>query len=376
MKNIIRIAIGVFLGCCCCKSPNNTTPDTDTDGKKNIQVWMNPITIKNTEPVNFTTGAWDLSDLSKWTKTQKGLDVVYVFIDAICHKDVTDAQLESFCDMLKKTDTKLAIELAGLGNWYQTSYQPGTDDYAYNSMYGDFGDYTRLKKLMGILAKRGLIIEYLNFDHAFMRAMNPKYANESPKMSIREAAEQLYKYMAMWHKECAGTKFNYIVNFPNHGWKRSPSITGNPTPAFSDYYFGDFYDDFQEICRLNEISDVKMNAIVVDFPYNPYLNSDMVLSKTEKKNRIKDLEKETKAAGMEYGVIFNSEDEGMGRTSDHNRQYFNASMEFIAYYLANGGDPDYFINEAWYQYPDKLLPEDEPFTLMNLTLEIIKKYKK
>jgi len=359
------------LGCMSCTQLKNTKIN-----EKDKQVWMNPFNILSTEPVSFSSGGWELSDLAQWTKTQKGLDVIYIYIDAITNRTVTDAQIEDFCDMLKKTNKELAIELAGLCNWYQSSYQPGTDDFANQSVYGERGEFYRLRKFRDALTKRGLKISYLNFDHPFMRAMNPTYENVSPKMSIKEAAEQLYLSMAMWQKECPGIKFNYVVNFPNHGWKGGAPVTGSPIPEFSEYFFGDFYDDFKEICRLNETSGIRMNAIVVDFPYNPYLNSDMAFPKSEKTDRIRDLEKETKDAGMKFGIIFNSEDEGMGRNGAGNRQYYSASLEFVDYYVLNGGEPDFFINESWYQNPDKLLPEDEPYTIANLTLEMIKRVKK
>jgi hypothetical protein len=340
------------------------------------EVWMNPFTVPNSNPTQFSKETWKLPDLTNWAKTQKGLDVICVFIGAIDNfSAATDAQIKDFCKMLEQTGIKLAIELCGLCNWYQNTYKPESYNFAYQSVYGEFGEFTKISKLIKALQKRGLTIDYLNFDHAILRAMNPSYENASPKMSLREAAEQLYLCMAMWKKECAGIKFNYVVNFPNHGWKSGIPVTGSQWPKFSDYFYGDFYDDFKEICRLNKISDIKMNAIIVDFPYNLYLNSDMALSKTEKLERIKDLEKETKDAGMKYGIIFNSEKEGNGLTGDHNRDYYNAVLEYIKYYTSNGGDPDYYINESWYQYPDKLLPEDEPFTLTNLTLEIIKRVK-
>ena len=345
------------------------TTKREDETKMPNQVWMSSFR------------PWELGSLEAWTETREDLDVLCVFIDAVAN--AADDEFDRFCDMVKKTGIKLAVECAGICDWYANLYEPGGDDFAYNSVYGAGGEFARLAKLKD----RGVKIDYLNFDHGILRGTNPCDTPE-PQMSTKEAAEQLYLAMKYWKNEYPDIKFNYIVNFPNHGWKGGFAYNYQWN---SDLFYGDFWEDFTEICRLNkenEESGIKINAIIADFPYN-YATGKMGTTFPKKKfdvknydwiGRILDLESETKAAGMKFGLIFNCDIAGYGKRFTPEK-YFADTVDFLDLYTSKGGKPDYYINESWYFLPDgthvpELLPETEPYTMTNLTMRFIEKVKK
>ena len=358
-----------------CKKSENIEEKTKTEaetengekGEEEMahQVWMSSFT------------PWELDRLEEWVEMRENLDVVCVFIDAIANASGED--LSRFADMLKKTGLKVSVECAGICDWYANSHTPGSDDFAYNSVYGDGGEFTRLKKLINL----GVKIDYLNIDHGILRGTNPGDGSEV-RMSPKEAAQQLFAAMKYWRKEFPGIKFNYIVNFPNHGWKGGFAYNYQ---WGSEFFCGDFYEVFELICAQNDESDVKMNAIVADFPYN-YATGKMPTTFAKKVfdaksydwiGRIMDLEAESKAAGMKFGLIFNCDIAGYGRKASAEK-YCADTLEYVDLYTSRGGDPDYFISESWYFLPDgthipALLPESAADTMTALTRQIAKKAK-
>ena len=339
------------------------TPDEREDEFEMAgQIWMSSFT------------PWALDALDAWTQTRDGLDVLCVFIDAVVN--ASDDEFERFCALLKRTGLKLSVECAGICDWYANLYAAGGDEFAYNSVYGDGGEFKRLGKK---LKDNGVAIDYLNIDHGILRGTNPA---DTPKaqMSTKEAAEQLYLAMKHWRNEFPDIKFNYIVNFPNHGWKGGFAYNHQWN---SDFFCGDFYEDFLEICRLNEETDIKMNAVIVDFPYNyavgrmptTFSRSKFDVRKYDWIERILDLEAETKAAGMKFGLIFNSDIAEYGRRFTPEK-YYADTVEYLNLYISRGGRPHYYINESWYFFEGahvpELLPETERYTMTNLTLEFIK----
>ena len=348
-------------------SNQNQNEDKGDKTEMSNQVWMSAF-----QP-------WRLDALDEWAQTGAKLDVLCVFIDDVVK--ATDEELNQLHDMLDKTGIKLAVECAGICNWYANLYAPGNDDFAYNSVYGEGGEFTRLKRLIDM----GIKISYLNIDHGILRGTNPDDTSEL-KMSGKEAAEQLFTAMKYWKKELPDIKFNYIVNFPNHGWKGEFAYNYQWD---SDFFCGDFYEDFKEICRLNNENEsgVKMNAVIADFPYNyaigkmstTFLKKDFNVKNYDWVGRILDLESETKTAGMKFGLIFNCDIAGYGKNVTAEK-YCTDTLKYLDLYKSKGGLPDYNISESWYFLPDgtnipKLLPESESYTMTNLTMEIIKKVK-
>lgn len=73
------------------------------------------------------------------------------------------------------------------------------------------------------------------------------------------------------------------------------------------------------------------------------------------------------AKGIRFGMFFNS-DRG-GNLSD--KAFYTQSLLSYKEFTANFGKVDDILIESWYPYPLALIPEDQPYTFMNLAKKMI-----
>jgi len=357
MKKIIGLSIvvfaSIFLLCACTGKPNKSNEsdkgEIEMGTKKPIpdsQVWLHTLHPWLHQEKEQIDDYFDfLTDKSNWEYVAANADAIEFFGYIMASSDGwTDERVVRFCDMIKATGLRISLELAG-----------GPDRYMYRRFI-----------------EQGVYFDYGNFDGVIWRLMHPDgNADGDPAMTREEAAGEFVHIIKEWREVFPDMKFNYLWNFPNHGWKGDASITYPGTPGYSDAYL-----DLIAVEKAAREAGIPLHGVVLDAPYDYNRNGKSLNGSSVKGDlidRLLDAEREIKALGLKYHLIFNCETPGaMGPDG----QYYKDTLLYIDEYEKRGGKPDVYIIESWYDVsPSKHIPEDAPYTLTYLTAEVLRHVK-
>jgi len=309
---------------------------------------------------------------------------------------MTDAHLDALCDILKATNTKLAMEMAFLFYFdpegWGADFDP-TSDRAAKILF----DWSMKNARVAEFLKRGVKVDMFVIEGAITRA-NDIYAqfnNGIPydswekKMSYDDACALLTKVISLFKEVLPDAEFIYTFNIPNFGYK------GGWAPN-QGYYGGDGrrqgMGDCYEIFNAMTENRVPIDGIMIDMPYEykniriPDNANGAIWETTwapegkmsgDLLDRMKDFEDIVKSTTGEngkkltYAVYFNTMREISGE--DYSRQ----TLTFIKDYTDNyGGRPDRYNHYSWVaSQPAYALPETRPHTNTWITSEIIKRVK-
>lgn len=334
------------------------------------QVWM----------TTYPHKALEVNDLSQWGYVSENLDVITLYPDPITEyldTDEIDKFYSDFCNMVKRTGMRVALECGGLLGYYERYAEDTSQNSTANYLYDCIHEINLVLDKVVRLKQHGIDIDYLNFDHPLLRAMYEleNYDGDLPVISHEEAVGYLIEVMKLWREILPDVQFNFITNFANHSWKKYPAYTKGYTD--SKYGDGNAYDDFIAVTKAADDAGIPFYAVIVDNPYdyaeadNPS-NQDFDPASVDWYARILDIEKETKKLGLKFGIFFNCETCGMHGSEG---EYYKHTMEYINKYTKRGGDPDIYFIQSWYDNPEKTFPETKEYTQSYITAAVIRQVK-
>ncbi len=210
-------------------------------------------------------------------------------------------------------------------------------------------------------------LDYLSPDGLIKRVTKVLVPEEQPHITMEEAFDASVAFFQEVRRKYPNIRIGYLTNFPNWDFFYDGTLHYGTNNGIFSYRTGYRFDQvLDEInTRLKAVGE-KIAFVEVDNPYKPYY------VKTEEPSRpgitfnnremLKALEQYCHDNDMAYGLIFNSA--AGGGTS--NQAFYEETMDFLDVYCAEVGIPDFLNVESWYTYPDTNLPEDTPYTFMNL----------
>jgi hypothetical protein len=315
-----------------------------------------------------------LTDTSGWEYVAENIDVIQFFGCTTVPAIMSDELVSRFCNMVKGVNAKraalgkgrlqIAFEMGGI-----LAYQGAGAKGSYEEAYYWF-EQEALTSAIPRMKAQGVYADYINLDGAISRATGNQNAasgqNPSPGcpvMTLEQAVSEVMHLMQIYQGYYADVghevKFNYLFNFPNHGWKGARAVTYNGSG------YSDAYPDMLALDSAAKATGAPLVGFVLDAPYN---YRDM--AGIDLLGRCLDFEKEARVLGYVAGIVFNADVEKTG--GDRSANFYGQSLEFIEAYESRGGKPDIYIAESWYTTaPATHLPENTPYTLTNLAKAFI-----
>lgn len=334
-----------------------------------IKRYNNDIKNKTTPRIAMCWGKpWELADTSQWNYVFNNIDVYKFYIGDILNASgsrVDSAKAKLFVKYLVDKGIKICVENGGLLDWYAEK----GDSAAY---YSFKEDYNTLKTLIRWIkeADNSKTLDMLDMDGPIRRMLFP---NNKPVAyhNIGSAVIELFKVVKMWRDSVPGIELNLLTNFPNWAW-------GETLAYFKLFWDMKGYGYYDEVMFNVEIESkktgLKLDAITIDNPYDyatgkaPSNQQDLIAG-VDWMNRIKELSDKAKELGLKVNMIFNTNG---GRNA---QDYSEQTLAFIDLYKQKIGTPDGYWIQSWYDLPGKWLPEDENYTMTNITKRAIKKIK-
>ncbi|MCL2159232.1 MAG: hypothetical protein FWH48_07485 [Oscillospiraceae bacterium] len=184
-------------------------------------------------------------------------------------------------------------------------------------------------------------------------------------LSKEQANENLIAYFDAIHEKFPDIKLYFLFNFPNWGWKGNPAYRTENGDAM---YMGDAYEVYNLVVPAFRAAGIPLAGFVVDNPYEyavgreypPAENrSGADVRNIDWVGRILELEAMVRSDGMEFIVIFNSQQGG----GEHSGTFARNTVRYIDMYLDRGGRPDGYELQSWYPNPEQWLPEDDDKTM-------------
>jgi hypothetical protein len=310
-------------------------------GEKN-EVWM----------THFVP--WQLASSNQWELVKHNLGALELYIEYLGYAG--QPEVTNLVNTLKQYDIKIAVECAGLFDWYAIDGdQAGELSFAF--------EYGIVEKILNA----GGTVDYLNMDGPIRRMVYPDSV-EAGYHTVDSACDELVDCMQLWRQHIPNIKFCVLTNFTSWGWKGGPAYYNCGFSPGSQCY-GDYYEVIQKIIQKTNAAGIPINSVTVDNPYDYAIgeqgtNQPGVIAGIDWMGRIYDLEKHVEDQNIEFNLIFNS---ARGALTS-NQLFYEESLDFITEYHAIGGTPTRYIMQSWFEYPnaDSVLPEDTDYTMTNL----------
>ncbi len=357
------LIFSLLLVASCSHTNNNTIID---EGQSVIE-YPNP---KSKTVLMCKAEPWELRDTIQWQTTYSNIDVFKFYIGGLSDTRYSLEEKQQFIKVLQDKKIKIAVELGGLLSGFHDSGSQAAE-LSFQS------DMKKIEFLVKPISEGGLgaTLDMIDMDGPLRRILFPDKQTPSPYQNIELAIGELLDVVALWKDKFPQLKVNYLVNFPNWGWKGGYAYLHKNYDG-GEMGYGDFSIVLSKIITQATARGVKIDALTIDNPYDyatgqAASNQSHLIQDIDWIERIKELEVSVKNEGWDVNLIFNSSSGG----KSSNENYYNDTMSYIELYENNGGNPDGYWVQSWYPFPSVWMPETTSFTMTNLTNSVLKKVK-
>lgn len=283
---------------------------------------------------------------SPWKTVRKDIDVFKFYEVGVNHIEKNPEVYRSVFEFLNKSKISIAIDVGG--------FYPGTFET------GEKAARYEIQQMFKKIIELGGDLKYISLDNYFNRMLNMldrwKYTEE-------KAISELIEYIRTIREELPELKIGLIECAWNNNFVTADGINyPEINPATKRFDSPALYEKF--------FNELEKQSLKIDF-----FTTECAYTQAELKDygwiRNKAIEDYFKSKGVKVGFIYN--DNKGGNTS--NELFYTNTLKAYDEYHSVGGDPDYMIVQSWYKYPNIILPEDEPYTFMNLVRDFISKVR-
>ncbi len=330
----------------------------------------------------------------QWPAASDVIDGIEFYINMIAYK-VPKAELVQFCRSIRERGMEVGVS-GGYFDWVSV-----TDEFKNPSPTTPIQEKERMKIEAGVGAQTARVemkklanlievagqIDVVALDGPIRRLLYPGAdkgrttpIGESEGMKdIQQAVEEIIRYMQVWRESHPNVRFVALTNFPNWGWDGEIAYWGSGPGGM---YWGDYQPAIELLLQRCRETGVPLEGVRVDHPFE-FATGEFSLHGTKWPKPIKDpmkiewlprilaLESIVRSSGLKFELIVNSEYGG----AHSNEDFAKRSLEYLDLYHAHGGRPDRYILEGWYRFPDRLGPDDQPFTLSNTAIQFAHRIK-
>ncbi len=355
-------------------------PVPPTGSSVTPEVWMNHVRLEELG-----------REGARWDYVQRNLGALEFPINAVGFLIGQD-DMARLAALLKARHIKVAIE-CGYFDWVSKEAEFALPsprvitDTAREKMGPGVGEETARFEIAKLrqLTRHGIAPDYLNLDGPIRRMIWPGSdvgRNDIAGLASTDACvDELLAYMRTMRREFPKVQFFALVNFPNWGWKGEPSYWGG-------MFYGDYFEVLNRIVAKTRAAKMPILGVTADNPYEYTIGTQphqawmpmpreakptkpLDVAKIDWMARLLDLERTVKRQGLEFNLIVNSQ--GGGAASGE--AFHRTTLDYLDAYRKAGGSAKRLILQTWYKFPEKVVPEDEPYTMTNLVKEAIERLK-
>ena len=362
MKKVYILLFIFFIAAC--KKDNDITDIADTDSS----VYPNP---QHKKVLMCQGKPWELTQANQWKKVSKNLDYFKFYIDQIDDNRYSLQEKQAFITVLNTNKIEIAVEMGGLLA-HQSVHDTLTADFSFMQEYQKIQSLIKPSDIGGYNGN----VDVIDMDGSLRRVL---FENQNGNnLTEQKAINEFMDVILLWQNKFPNVKINYLVNFPNWGWKGDFAYF-NLVNAKGDKGYGDFYDMLNKVFVAAQNRGVQINGLTVDCPYDYVLGiaKSNQASKIQTINwfqRLLELENMVKSHGWEFNLIFNSQKAGE-KSRGSNKDFSDNVMNYLNDYLNLSGNPDGYWVQSWYYYPNVFIPEDSLYTMTHLSHKVIKRVK-
>ena len=272
-----------------------------------------------------------------WPSTRERVHVAKLYVDWIDSASVST--LTSAVRVMADNHIATAVELGGLRDWGCTS----------TIMIEVEGD--KLAKL----TDAGGALTYVVMDDPFgytMERANPQGCG----YSALQVSEQLVDFVRAMRSAHHGVRIGLIEPVPWFWVGEHPPHPGND--------FGGLPELLDTLQTVLGAAGEQIDFFHADSPY------DWTEAHPAKWDKLVDLEREVRARGLPFGLIYNTENDGFAT----DERFHDETLEGLKAFWAAGGTPDHFIVQSWYAVPTRMIPEGQPYTFSNVVRDFMTRY--
>lgn len=183
----------------------------------------------------------------------------------------------------------------------------------------------------------------------------------STGMTMQQTAEELTDLVEIIHTNYPNWEIFLLPNFVNYGWKGDRAYRSSSGELLG---VGDFYDELTTIYSNLTSNGLPLNGVLIDFPYPSAAGITVPLDDVYNGPpdefdwfaRIRDLENETEALGLQFGIINNSNGGAVGQ----GYTFYEDSLSYLETYTGAPyyGTPALWAPRTWYtDKPPEQVPE-------------------
>ncbi len=347
------ITIGLSLTSCA--SLLNVDNET-TQISREPEVWM---CFKNKQELVEEGAQWDF--------VKEHLDGLKLYSAA--KNELSDETMSKLMGLLKENGIQLALETGGTYGFYPVDEDNGRVSAE------------RVIKIIDKIVANGGKVDFVDLDGPVSRLLatgrHRKKFNGVWKYggfeTIEECVDRLIQSLLILQERYPGIGFFALTNFGNWGYKGSPSYHGRWENRQD---WGDYYQVISQLIPKAKEAGVNLCGVTVDHPYEKTIGTlrSVTFERPEWIDwlaRIRDLEDYVHSQGLQFNLIIHN-----AGIESSNQEYYEDMLSYLDLYREAGGAPDRYIIQSWKPWPDKNLPETEPYTSTNAVKAAIQEIKR
>ncbi len=285
--------------------------------------------------------------------------------------ELTNDDLKRLIAIIKTHRLKVAFETGGLR---LRPWLAGREDQA-----GELQAQSELRLLRRWLQAGGPI-DYLTTDHAVMMNMRgvgfpgPGLdPNRSSKMTVEELIGELVDYFEQIHRQIPHARFGVIESL---GYFNVTAPDGRQYPhtdlQLPQWEFSSFFDHL--LAAITQ-RGLELDHFHIDFGWEGVHYDGRRQGRLDF-GRVLAVESYVQSKGVKAGVIINAFHDRAATEitpSEADRQAYQRTLAFFDGYRRAGGRADHLVIQTWQPYPHRTGPEDEPYTVLNIARDILRR---
>jgi len=194
-----------------------------------------------------------------------------------------------------------------------------------------------------------------------------------------EGVDQFVKFWVALEKQYPGIKIGYLVNFPN--WDYTDDFHGM-VGHLTDKTGKTFHEILSAFHKKLAAAGGTIAFVEVDCPYMYYVAKQTIHKDAAVDNpgKIRALKRWCDARDIKLHMIVNEQclshrakNTTPKQIEDNTKRFRDNTLRFVQSLRDDGIRPDVFLIQSWYGVPKRHIPETEPLTMTNITLQAVRK---
>ncbi|VGO13548.1 hypothetical protein PDESU_02105 [Pontiella desulfatans] len=222
------------------------------------------------------------------------------------------------------------------------------------------GHENLISRLLDPITEAGGRVDFLVTDNVFIKSQG--WAKEEYNWSYEEAVERYATFVAGVKEKYPNIKIGMIEAAFRFYWEDPEQFPPEGNPKKSQ---GDLKELLLDVMKACEEKGTKLDMFQPEYSYQRIENTRNGWGK------LKAMEQFCRSNGMDFIFLFNDHEGG----NVSNQAFYEGVIHCLQQVQKHDLRPTMGTIQSWYKHPTVELPEDEPYTFMNLARDFIHTHK-